>query len=313
MNLPKPLIVAGVFAMLAWVVSEQADVLAQPRPTGASQPAPIAPPARGVASATPAARAPPPMGCLIEPSAIADVAAGAPGVLAEVRVDRGDRVEQGQVLAVLDRDVEKAMVETARARAKAQAETAAARASRDMARQKLTRIAALNKLNYGAQLELEMAQGELKVAEHRLQQSVENHEIAEGEHQVAKRQLDQRVVRSPISGIVADRLLDPGERADGQPILRVVTLDSLHVELVIPAERFGEIRKGMMLNVQPEIGERAALSARVVQVDAFIDAASATYRARLALANSDLTVPAGVRCQVMLEPPVSPPDGKPRA
>ncbi|MEZ5739633.1 MAG: efflux RND transporter periplasmic adaptor subunit [Burkholderiaceae bacterium] len=238
---------------------------------------------------------------------------GRPGVLAEVRVDRGDRVEPGQVLAVLDRDVEKAMVETARARAKARAETAAARATRDMARQKLTRIAALNKLNYGAQLELEMAQGELKVAEHRLQQSVENHEIAEGEHQVTRRQLDQRVVRSPIGGVVADRLLDPGERADGQPILRVVTLDSLHVELVIPAERFGEIRKGMTLNVQPEIGERASLAAEVVQVDAFIDAASATYRARLALANGDLTVPAGVRCQVMLEPAVAPTDGKPRA
>ncbi|MEZ5650127.1 MAG: efflux RND transporter periplasmic adaptor subunit [Burkholderiaceae bacterium] len=239
-------------------------------------------------------------GCLIQPSVVTDVAAGAPGVLAQVAVERGQTVKRGQVLAVLDNDVEQAVVAAAQARAQAKASISAAEATRDMARQKLERMHALNRLSYGAQLELELAKGELKVAEHRLQQAREAATIAGREQDVASRQLAQREIRSPIDGIIADRLLEPGERVDGRPVVRVMNLDRLHVELVLPAERFGALHAGMSLAVTPEIGAKRAVNATVDQVDPFVDAASATFRARLTLANADRQIPAGARCQVAL-------------
>jgi RND family efflux transporter MFP subunit len=236
--------------------------------------------------------------CLIQPSSVIDLAASAAGVLSEVHVERGHRVKQGQVLAVLDHDVERAMFDAAKARTRARAAIAAAAATRDMARQKLERMRALKELSYGAQLELELADGEFKVASHRLQQAREAAEIAERDQTVARQQLAQREVRSPIDGIVADRLLEPGERVDGRAIFRLMNLDELRVELVLPAERFGDLRPGMAVSVEPVVGDSGPVAAQVTQVDDFIDAASATFRARLSLANAERRIPAGARCRL---------------
>ena len=244
--------------------------------------------------------------CLIQPSAVTELAAGAAGILSNVMVERGSRVERGQLLAVLDRDIERAMLDAASARARARATVDAAQATRDMARQKLERMRTLNQLSYGARLELEMADGEYKVATHRLQQAREAATIAERDQKVALHQLAQREIRSPIDGVVADRLLEPGERVDGRAVFRLMNLDELRVELVLPAERFGGLTPGMTVMVEPAVGPSGPVHAKVVQVDPFIDAASATFRARLALQYPDQKVPAGARCRVSGLPPLAP-------
>jgi cobalt-zinc-cadmium efflux system membrane fusion protein len=54
------------------------------------------------------ARAAQPQACLIEPQAIAEIGSPVIGVVEALRVERGDRVTKGQVLAVLRADVERA-------------------------------------------------------------------------------------------------------------------------------------------------------------------------------------------------------------
>lgn len=240
-------------------------------------------------------------GCLIQPHTSAEVAASAPGILSEVRVRRGDRVKKGQILAVLDNDVEQALLNAAAARATARSEIAAARATRDMASKKLRRMSALNELSYGAKLELELAEGELKVSQYRIEQAKDRHRIANREHQVAARQLDQRFVRSPIDGVVADRLVNPGERADGRPIARVIKLDQLRIEVVMPADQYGMITEGMFGTVETKTAEPITITAIIDQVDSFIDPASGTFRARMLFDNRDLSVPAGAQCRVTFE------------
>jgi len=238
------------------------------------------------------------VGCLIEPGASSQVAAGSPGVLAKVNVDRGDLVKRGQVLAVLDNGVERALLKAAKTRAATHAGVVAAKASRDMARQKLTRIKQLEALSYNAKLELELAEGELAVAQSRLQLARDEHRASESDHAVAQSQLQRRQVLSPIDGIVADRLLNPGERADGRPIVRVIKLDSLRVEVILPASEFGKVSAGMDGEVTPQVENSEKVTGTVEQVDRFIDAASGTFRARMTIENDDLSVPAGVRCDV---------------
>ena len=58
------------------------------------------------------------------------------------------------------------------------------------------------------------------------------------------------------------------------------------------------IREGEAAGVQPEVPGLGVKQAVVTQVDRVIDAASNTFRVRLALPNGDGRVPAGARCKV---------------
>jgi RND family efflux transporter MFP subunit len=255
------------------------------------------------AQGAPSAAGSSPVGCVIEPAASADVAAPVPGVLESVLVERGTVVRRGQPIATLHAEVERAAAEAARARADADGELSALAAARDLARTKMKRMHALAELQAGARLELETAVAEFEIADHRLHQAREAQRIAQREHELARRQLGLRTIRSPIDGVVADRLLNPGERVDARPIVRLVGIDRLRVEVVVPAARFGRIREGTLATVRAELPDAPESSGRVVQVDRFVDPASGTFRALIELPNPDRRVPAGVRCQVAFDVP----------
>ncbi len=302
---PKGLLVVALLSL----TTGGAQAQSAPR-TGATTREPAtaaAAPATPTTTATTAAQAATPpaaggsLGCLIEPTASAEVASPAGGVLAQVLVDRGDKVRKGQTVALLQSEVEQASVAAADLRASASAEVAASAAARDIARQKALRQYELLQTGFGSPVEYDIAKGELEVADHRVAQAREASELARREAALARMQLAQRTIRSPIDGIVADRLLHPGERADSRPILKLLKLDALRVELVLPASRMGQLRRGQTVKVTPEGLAGRTLPAEVTQVDAFVDAASGTFRARLTLANRDGSVPAGVRCQVALD------------
>lgn len=252
--------------------------------------------AQPVATATPGA-----LGCIIEPIQTADVAAPGSGVIKTLLVDRGQTVRKGQLLATMTSEVERASLASARARAQADAEIGAAGAAREAAKQKLRRIYELSQLGFAAHQELDQARSDYEIADYRLFQAREAQSVARKELRIAEEQLELRQVRSPIAGVVADRLVNPGERADGRPILRILTLDRLRVEVVLPSAYFGRVREGMNLMVTPETGDAKSLDAKVVQVDRFVDTASGTFRSRMLVTNLAGDIPAGVRCHVALQ------------
>jgi RND family efflux transporter MFP subunit len=254
-----------------------------------------------------AAQAPQPLGCLIEPNRVAEVGSPVIGVIETVAVERGDRVSKGQVIATLRADVERAQVGVAATKARIAAEVQAAQANYDLARQKLARAKDLVVRGFVSQQALEQARAEADVAEQRLAQAREQRRIWNRELALAEAHLDLRTIRSPVSGVVAERYLSPGERIEEKPIARVAALDPLHVELVVPAVLFGSIRTENWLTVQPELPGVASRQAKVVLVDALIDGPSNTFRARLELANPGYEVPAGVRCKVDLGSASAPP------
>src|SRR5262245_56034424 len=109
-----------------------------------------------------------PVGCLIEPDAVAEVGSPMAGVIQSVLVERGDRVTRGQVLAVLRNDVERAALETARTRSNAKGEEGVAIANFELARQKLARSEELVRHKFISQQALEQARAEYAMAEQRL-------------------------------------------------------------------------------------------------------------------------------------------------
>ncbi len=271
------------------------------KPAAAPVPASgVAPPGASAAGDVPP-QASQPLGCLIEPQTTAEVGAPRGGVVESVSVERGQAVKKGQTLAVLRSEVERANVESARSRANAEAEIRAAMANRDVARLKMRRTFDLVQLGFASQLELDQVKGEFEVADQRLAQARELKQTAQRELASAQAQLAQSLIRSPLDGVVVDRLVQPGERVDGKAAFRLAALNPLRVEMIVPVAMYGKLSEGQTLNVVPDVPNGQPLTARVVQVDRVIDAASGTFRARLALPNPNRDVPAGIRCRVANE------------
>jgi membrane fusion protein, heavy metal efflux system len=275
----------------------------QPVPQSNLSPtAPITPalpkaPSTSNSSPTPMAAMAASVGCLIEPQFTAEVGTPASGLIEMVSADRGQSVRKGQLLAVIASDVEKATVVAARTKAESEGEINASMASRDLAKTKLKRMHLLMQQGFASQLEIDQAKSEYEVADQRTAQARESQAIAKRELAVAEEQLKQRTLRSPIDGVVVERMVHPGERVDGKPLFKIAALHPLKVEIIVQSSQFGILREGMAIGVKPDLPNSQELTAQVAQVDKIIDSASGTFRARLNLPNPNREIPAGVRCK----------------
>jgi membrane fusion protein (multidrug efflux system) len=213
--------------------------------------------------------------CMLEPNAEIEISAAVEGVLSDVLVQRGDRVKRGQVLANLKSGVERATVELAEARV-------------EFAKRKGIRNEELYKKKLISLHDKDEMDTEIMIARLQVKQ--------------AKEQLKLRKITSPIDGVVVERDKDPGEYVETEPLLTVVSLDPLNVEVVVPAELFGTIKKGMSGKVTTIGPVSKTYNARVILIDQVIDAASATIRVRLALPNPKNAIPAGLNCFVKFKP-----------
>lgn len=241
-----------------------------------------------------------PLTCLMSPNAVAEVGTQVTGVLESLAVERGAVVSRGQQLARLKSDVESASVRVASARAEAQAELKAAEANLLLAHSKLERNEDLYRRNFVSVVARDEASTEAQIARARVSQARETLLRAERELSLANAQLEQRVIRSPISGVVIERYLSVGERADDKPILKVASLDPLRIEVLVPAMHFARVSVGMTGKIRPDVNGFGEFDAKVVLVDRVIDPASNTFRARLELPNPNNEIPSGMRCKADL-------------
>jgi RND family efflux transporter MFP subunit len=253
--------------------------------------------ALAVASATDSAWGSQPIGCIIEPERVADVGSPVIGVIQAVLVERGDRVRKGQTVAVLRNDVERAAVSLAQSRARMDADEKAAVANYDFARQRLARSQDLFRKEFISKQALDQAIAEAEVAEQRLAQAREQQLALGKELSLAQARLEERTIRSPFDGIVAERYLSAGERVEEKPLLRVAKVDPLRVEVILPSTAFGMIPLGSTARIVPEMPNATPIAAKVTLVDKVLDAPSNTFRVRLKLPNPGSVIPAGLRCR----------------
>lgn len=297
----NPLLTLTLAATLG--VGAPGAVLAQVAKTGTAAPPAAAAPASGSAPGpapgTSARAAPrPTVGCLIGPEAVADIGTPVTGLVAFVAVDRGDTVRTGQTLIQLENEVERNNFEAARSRATMDADVRAAEANVALARQRHVRATELVDKGFASPQTLEQALAEHEVAAQKLQQARSQKTVTNHELGLVKAQLSQRTLKSPFNGVVIERFVSPGERAEDKPLLRLAMLDPLRVELVMPATRWGSVAVGDSVPIVPELPGANALKAQVSHIDKIIDAASNTFRVRLALPNPGNRLPAGARCRV---------------
>ncbi|WP_158590533.1 efflux RND transporter periplasmic adaptor subunit [Noviherbaspirillum cavernae] len=249
-----------------------------------------------VAGYTAAAASAAPLACLIEPDKVAEVGAPGIGIIDKVPVERGDYVKAGQVVAYLKADIERASVNVASARALAEADLKASIASHDLAQAKALRARNLANVGFISKEAVDQVEAEARIAENRVMQAQESQRVSRHELALSSSQLAQRSIRSPFAGIVIDRYRTEGERVEREPIVRIAKVDPLRVEVVLPLSQFGQIEPGAPVSIKTDITGDRNLIAKVVLIDKVIDAASNTFRVRLALPNPDRSIPAGLRC-----------------
>lgn len=244
----------------------------------------------------------PPVSCLIEPHQTVRLSTPVAGLVAEVLVDRGDVVTAGQVIARLDTRVEEIQRDLARARTEDRTEVLGLEARVAFLSAQSERTATLAKRSAIAETQAQEAELEAELARQDLDRARLDLTRADMELAQAEALLAQKVLVSPIAGVVTERLLNPGEYRDGQAhIATIARLDLLRVEAFAPISYFPHLAQGQAVTVTPEPPLDRPRPAVIRVIDRVFDPATATFGLRLDLANPDLSLPGGLRCTLQFE------------
>ena len=243
--------------------------------------------------------------CVTEPSQTVEIRAAVEGLIDRLYVDRGQMVKAGQVVATLDSGLEKATAELAKYKSSMKGALMSGESRLEYAGVKATRNEQLHKERFVSAQDRDEAITERRLAEAQLVETRDNQRVAELEYQRETEQLRLRTLKSPISGVVVERLMNVGELADNRdarrPIMKIADIYQLNVETLLPLEAHGKVKPGQSATVIPESSGGGGYKARVKVVDRVLDPASGTFGVRLELANPKLEIPAGVKCRVVFQ------------
>lgn len=176
------------------------------------------------------------------------------GELQELSVREGDRVQAGQVIARIDQTEYQARVR------QAQQQADAAKAQVDIAQRQFDNNQALVNQGFISQTALLTSQASLNGAK-------ATHAAALAALDLANKSLADATLRSPLSGVVSQRLVQPGERvAIEARLVEVINLSQLELEAALTAEDASLVRVGMTAQLKVE-GVDTPIMAKVLRIN----------------------------------------------
>ncbi|HSX63760.1 MAG TPA: efflux RND transporter periplasmic adaptor subunit [Pseudoxanthomonas sp.] len=219
----------------------------------------------------------------------------ATGYVSERRADLGDKVQAGQVLAVIsapevDQSVRELMAEVGRMRAALQL----AKVNYERAAVLVKSGAVSGEMYSDRSANRDAAEAALAAAEARLSSARERQAF--------------QVVRAPFAGVVAARNVERGDRVVGDsaaagPLFEINALDPLRVLVDVPQGAVLQVRPGLRADVTfPELAGES-FQAEVVRVAQSISTDAGGMRVELRLPNQDGRIPAGMVGEVSLQVP----------
>ncbi|WP_368562685.1 efflux RND transporter periplasmic adaptor subunit [Pseudoxanthomonas sp. UTMC 1351] len=220
----------------------------------------------------------------------------ATGFVSERRVDLGDRVTAGQVLAVISApEIDQAVRET-------QADVLQARADLELARtnyeraERLVQSQVISRELYSDRLAARDASRAALAS-------------AEARWASARERQGFQVMRAPFAGVISQRNVERGDRVVGDsaaataPLFEINALDPLRIVVDVPQSVALQVRPGLQADVDfvEMPGER--FKAEVVRSAQSISDAVGGMRVELRLPNPEGRIPAGMVGQVRLSVP----------
>ena len=186
-----------------------------------------------------------PVSGALQPVRQATVKAKVSGDVRQITVREGETVQSGQLLARIDTaDLEAKLVERMGALESAKAQLALAEKTRATNN-------ALLKQNFISQNAFDNSESTLSVA-------LGSVKSAEAQVQLARNALRDAIALSPLTGIVAKRHVQPGEKvAFDSPLVTVVDLKDMELQAMVPAVDVPELAMGKAVELSIDgFGER---------------------------------------------------------
>lgn len=191
------------------------------------------------------------------------IGAEVPGMVSRITFESGQLVQEGDVLVELDASVERAQLESARARER-------------LAKSEAGRTRTLVKSGFASREELDQAEAALRTA---------RADVA-----ALAAQIERKIVRAPFAGRLGIRQIDLGQYLEaGTPITALETTDTLYADFTVPQQRLPDVAVGMPVRV--EAGEGLTLEGAIATVEPSVDESTRALQLRALLPNAPEVAP----------------------
>ena len=215
---------------------------------------------------------------LVEPaSEIIDIGAALSGLVTDLRVAPGDRVEQGQPLfRVDDRAARASLAEAGAAIAEARAAIAEAGAAQKTARQQLDLYRRLDDPAAVSRAEVIRIEGEEAAASSRLGLARARLAAAEARAASIRTEIERLTVRAPIAGEILAVNIRPGEFVSTQgggssvPFIQMGATDPLHIRIDIDESEVARVALGADATVSPRGAADIRVKAKFVRAEPLV-------------------------------------------
>lgn len=222
-----------------------------------------------------------PISGTLDPSESADVKAQVPGTINGIRVDAGNNVSRGQVLASIEAEGIRSQVSSAKAG------IAAAEANLALAQQRAQSMKALFETGAVAKIEYDNA---VTAVEAVRAQVVAMRAQATG----ATEQAGRATVNSPLGGTVSVRMVNNGEAVNpGQTLFKVVNASSLEVSGQIPADQRENIRVGQPVSLTLSADPDRPVRGSIARIEPVADLQTRQVRVHVRVDNPGGAIVAG--------------------
>jgi RND family efflux transporter MFP subunit len=237
-----------------------------------------------------------------------DLHAKAAGYLQKINVDIGDRVEAGQLLAIIEVPELSDDIERGKASLKRSEEEAAkARSGWDAAHVVYTRLAAVDKSqpNLIALQDLDAAAEKDRSAASALAAAHAAVDVARAELNKLQTLVRFSQITSPFSGVITRRYVDPGAliqagtSSQSLPLVRLSQNSRLRLDIPVSVSYVSLIQTGTPVEIRIA-GLDKALTGTIARSNCKVDTATRTMEAEVDVPNPDLKLIPGMYASVAL-------------
>jgi membrane fusion protein, multidrug efflux system len=195
----------------------------------------------------------------------AQVVAKTSGVMVQLLAEEGDQVTAGQVLARIDGD--KVRLEAQRQLATVHKLENNYRRSQELASKKLVSAEASDQIRYDL-------------------------ESARASYELARLELSYTNITAPISGVIAQRMVKPGNLIGlNSPVFRIVNNSHLEAALNVPEREMARLKGGLPLRMVVDAVPGKVFVGQVDRVSPVMDSGSGTFRVVCRFENEPLLRP----------------------
>lgn len=210
------------------------------------------------------------------------------GEVRRVLAREGEAVRQGAVLAEIDGTEARTRLEAALA------DQAERRARLDIAARNRDTNQGLLKQNFISQNAFDQLQSTYQASQAAVQ-------WADAQVKLARQAAADTLVRAPMSGTVAKRLVNGGERVGvDAPLLQLVDLSRLELEASVPASDVARVTVGQMVSFSVDGFGNRQFEGKVARINPLAEAGTRSIKLFVTVPNGDASLRGGMFAQGMV-------------